>query len=24
MMVTKRCVGHYLLLDDHYFIQARL
>jgi len=23
-MVTKRCVGHYLLLDGHYFIQARL
>jgi hypothetical protein len=24
MMVTKRCVGHYLLLHGHYFIQARL
>ena len=24
MMVTKRCVGHYQLLDGHYFIQARL
>jgi len=23
-MVTKRCVGHYLLLDYHYFIQTRL
>ena len=23
-MVTKRCVGHYLLLHGHYFIQARL
>ena len=24
MMVSKRCVGHYLLIDGHYFIQARL
>jgi hypothetical protein len=23
-MVSKRCVGHYLLRDGHYFIQARL